>query len=130
MLGRLPTASLRPMPSCITTSSPRAAGKRPTRKSCAAGSASKRCSRSAGRSSSSMAIRGSDQTYLPRASTSRFSAKWCQDQAKCPQEPQGRWGSNTPRSSGSCHIENMCQDFSGGRIKLVRLCARFDSEAI
>ena len=67
--------SLRPMPSCVTTSSPRAAGKRPTRKSCAAGCVSKRCSCSAGRSSSWEAIRGSDQTYPSTVSTSRFRAK-------------------------------------------------------
>ena len=42
--------SLRPMQSCTTTSSPRAAGKRPTRKSCAVGSASRHCLCSAGRS--------------------------------------------------------------------------------
>ena len=73
--GRRASApSLRPMPSCITTSSPRAAGKRPTRKSCAAGSVSKHCSCSAGRSSSSAAIRGWGQTYLPRASISRIKA--------------------------------------------------------
>ena len=72
--GRASAPYLRPMPSCTTTSSPRAAGKRPTRKSCAAGSASRRCSCSAGRSSSSMATPGSDQTYPPRASISRSKA--------------------------------------------------------
>ena len=44
-------------------------------KSCAAGSANRPCSCSAGRSSSSTATPGSGQTYLPRTSTSRFSAK-------------------------------------------------------
>lgn len=36
--GRTTAPSLRPMPSCTAMSSPHAAGKRPTRKSCAAGS--------------------------------------------------------------------------------------------
>lgn len=67
--------SLRPMPSCTTTSLPRAAAKRPTRKRCVAGSASKRCSCGAGLSSSWMAIRGSGRTYPPTVSTSCFRAK-------------------------------------------------------
>lgn len=51
--GRRATApSLRPMPSCTTTSSPRAAEKRPTRKRCVAGNVNRHCSCSAGRSSS------------------------------------------------------------------------------
>ena len=67
--------SLRPMQSCTTTSSPRAAGKRPTRINSAAGNANRRCSCSAARSSSWMVIPGSDRTYPPTVSTSRFSAK-------------------------------------------------------
>ena len=67
--------SLRPMQSCTTTSSPRAAGKRATRKNCAAGSASKHCSCGAGLSSSWMATRGSGRTYPPTVSTSCFRAK-------------------------------------------------------
>ena len=101
-----------PMPSCATTSSPRAAGKRPTRKNCAAGSVSKHCSCSADWSSSSMAMPGSDQTYLPRASTSHFSAKYCQVPAKYLQEPQGRLSSYGPRSGGSCHNESVSQELS------------------
>ena len=74
--GRRASApSLRPMPSCTTTSSPHVAGKRPTRKNCAAGNVNRRCSCNAGLSSSWEAIRGSDQTYPPTVSTSRFRAK-------------------------------------------------------
>ena len=67
--------SLRPMPSCTTTSLPRAAGKRPTRKRCVAGSASKYCSCDAGLSSSWMVVRGSGRTYPPTVRTSCFRAK-------------------------------------------------------
>ncbi len=42
---------------------------------CATGSANRHCSCSAGRSSSWMAIPGSDRTYPPTVSTPRFSAK-------------------------------------------------------
>ena len=55
---RVAVPSLRLMPSCTTTSSPRAAGKTPTRKDCAVGSASRRCSYNAGRSSSLMVALG------------------------------------------------------------------------
>ena len=72
--GRASAPSLRPMPSCTTTSSPRAAGKRPTRKNCAAGNASRRCSCSAGRSSSWRAIRGLGLTYLLTVSISRIKS--------------------------------------------------------
>ena len=72
--GRASAPSLRPMPSCTTTSSPHAAGKRPTRKSCAAESANRRCSCSAGRSSSLTVTRGSDRTYPPTVSISRSKA--------------------------------------------------------
>lgn len=72
--GRATVPSLRPMPSCTTTSSPRAVGKRPTRKSCAVGNVSKHCSYSAGRSSFWRAIRGLGLTYPLTVSISRIKS--------------------------------------------------------
>ena len=76
--GRRATApSLRRMPSCTTTCSPRTAGKGPTKKSCAAGSASRLSLCNAGQSTLLARIHGLTQTSAQKASALRFRLLKC-----------------------------------------------------